>query len=826
MEQKNFWEFNFKKSEIKKALNFEKSFIFKVLKYRNFFLFFLIVSALLKNKFFFFFFLTLFLLSIEFDFYLNSFEQKTKKSKNLADYFTLEVARIFEKSLNFAKKRKIGKFQDSILLYFLLKESKEAQYLLLKSGILPDLFLASLKNEIESFPRSASFFEISPSLKEAFQKIVERQKRISVFTLLGEISFLNSTLKRELFEKGNLKSEEFSEFCEFFENFKSNLEKSKRFWEKENLVKIGTFGRDFAAGWTPYLDRFSLDLTKLVKKEKFREYFAHEKEVEMAEIILGKEEKHNLLIVGNPGSGRKSMLISLARKFALGQSLENLNFKKIKILDLPTLISQIPSIEELELILDRIFKEAERAGNVVLVIENLHHYVGVEKEEKRVGTIDLVGILSPYLLSPDFFFVGITDYLGLHTRIENYPEFLNQFSKVEIKEVSQNETLKILLDRALRYEGKLKVFVSFPAIKEIISLSEKYLPSLPFPEKAIEILDEAISLAKTRKEKIVTLSIVKETLKRKVEIPIGEIEEKEREILLNLEELLHKRVINQENAIKEVAEALKRGRAEIRLRKGPIGSFLFLGPTGVGKTETAKALAEIYFGSEKNMVRLDMSEFQNIEDIKRLLGEPGKEGLLTTPILENPFSLLLLDEFEKAHPKILNLFLQILDEGFVTDGLGRKVDFRNTIIIGTSNAGSVLILKAIEEKWNWEKTKEEVLKFIFENGIFSPELINRFDAVCLYYPLSEENLLEIVHLQLSKIKKQLEEKGIYFEIDEKLKKKIVDLGYDPRFGAREIQRVIQTKVGNLLAEAILKEEIKKGDKIKIDPEKWEVLKLI
>ncbi len=769
----------------------------------------------LKNNYFALLFLGLALVSFELNLYFQFLKTK-QEEKNLADKLDFEVAKAFSRVFEFAKERKIQVLEPFLFVYFLLKEIKKLQFVLLKCEVDVNLFLENLKNKIETLPRGNFSKNLPPVVLEIIKKT---QGKLSAFEFLGQLSFQEPNL-RETLENFNLKPEEFLEFCRFYDFLEKEFERAKKFWEWENLVKMGTIGRDFATGYTNLLDKFSFDITQSIKKQKFRHFFAHQKEVEMLETILAKEENNNALVVGNAGSGRRSIVENLARKCALGQSAEVLNFKKVKVLDLVSLISQVKSEEEVEFFLGRIFSEAENAGNIILVIENLHHYV--ETGEKVVGALNILPLLSPFLDSPNFFFVGITDYAGLHTKLEKFPEFLAKLQKIEVSEVTPKETLQILLDRALRTELTTKVFCSFLAIKEIVALCDQYLPNLPFPEKAMDVLDEAFVLAKKQKIKLIRVSLIHQIMKERTQVPIGEVEEKERKTLLSLEELLHQRVVDQDLAVKEVSAALKRARAQIKLRKGPIGSFLFLGPTGVGKTETAKALAEIYFGSEKKMVRLDMSEFQNLEDIKRLLGEPGKEGLLTTPILENPFTLLLLDEFEKAHPKILNLFLQVLDEGWVTDGLGRKVDFKNTIIIGTSNAGAPLLFKAVTEQKDWLKVKEELLNYIIENRIFSPELINRFDAVCVFKPLSKEDLLKIAELMLTKIKKQLKEQGIEFVIQESLKEKIVQLSYDPRFGAREMQRVIQEKVGNSLAEAILKGEIKRGAKVTVDPENFAI----
>jgi len=316
---------------------------------------------------------------------------------------------------------------------------------------------------------------------------------------------------------------------------------------------------------------------------------------------------------------------------------------------------------------------------------------------------------------------------------------------------------------------------------------------------------------------------VAKIITEKTRIPVGEIEVREREILLNLEDLIHRRIINQEEAVKEVSAALRRSRAEVTARKGPMGCFLFLGPTGVGKTETSKALSEIYFGSEERTIRLDMPEFQSVSDISRLIGSPGEEGLLTTKVREAPFSLVLLDEIEKAHPNILNLFLQVLDEGYLTDGLGRKVDFKNSIIVATSNAGYLLILEAIKQGVEWSQVKEKLLDELFEKAIFRPEFINRFDAVVVFRPLTKENLLDIAGLLLTKLKENLAQKDIEFSITDSLKEKIVELGYNPVFGAREMRRVIQDKVENILAQAILSGKLKRGDKVEIDPKDFKLL---
>jgi ATP-dependent Clp protease ATP-binding subunit ClpC len=807
----------FRKSGIYKAVVLEKNPIFRWRKLEKnlffglflIFLIFFFLSGFSKQ------FLGLSLLS--FNLFVISFlkdlffEQKIKNPKpqgEIFDKISFEVAKALYNSLKFSKNQRIN---SSIFLYFLLDERDPKVRFIFSRLFLP---ISELKKRLlEDRGRGEE-------IESLIGELGKEKKKIEIGDVLFVLSQKNKVLKDFLIEYG-LKSEDLKEVYEWIDYLEKEFLESKKFWKWENLIKKGRLGREWTAGYTILLDQYSFDVTKAMKYQGFRRIFAHEKEVKTMEAILASPEKNDVLIVGEAGTGRRSMIEFLANDLALGKSLPQLNFKRVVYLDLPKIISETETTEEAEKILDQIFKEAAFAGNVILVINNIHQYVGVETERK-LGIVEISGILSSYLQLPNFCCIGITTYEGLHKNLEQRPMLLEAFEKIEVKEVSEWETLKILEDRALRLEAKYKVFFTFPAIKGIVSLCSKYLPAIPFPEKAIDVIDELAVLASQRKEKIVFLKDVERVVERKAKVPIGEIEEAEKRKLLRLEELIHQRIIDQEEAVKEVSEALRRARAEITVRKGPIGSFLFLGPTGVGKTETAKALAEIYFGSEEKMIRLDMSEFQNLSDIPRLLGGPGEEGLLTTPVRERPFSLLLLDEFEKAHPKILNLFLQVFDEGHLTDGMGRKVSFKNTIIIATSNAGAEIIWEKLRETQRLEIIKEELLSYLIQNKIFTPELLNRFDGVIIFKPLTKESLLKIAELLLKKIQMRLKEKEIDFVITESLKEKIVELSYDPKFGAREMQRVIQEKVGNVLAKAILSGRIKRGMRIEINPQNFEI----
>ncbi len=592
------------------------------------------------------------------------------------------------------------------------------------------------------------------------------------------------------------------------------IKEQKQWWQEKNLRRRGTLARAWTAGFSPTLDQFSFDITESLKKQNVSRLVGHEKEMQSLERALSREQANNALLVGEPGSGRRSIVYEIAQKCLLGESTRQLNYKRVLELDIPALLAQVQQTAQREKYLNQIFQEVVQAGNIILFINDFHNYVNPGMQGKP-GALDISQSIAKYLASPQFPIIACTTFSGLHQDIEQNPGILQLLEKVEVAEISPEETFGVLSQLVFPLERKYRRFIPYQAIRDIIKFSGKYIQAVPFPKKAVDLLDEAMTYLSQTKERMLLSKHIALLISQKTQIPVGDLETKEKETLLNLEELIHTRIINQEEAVKEVASALRRARTEIGSRKGPMGSFLFLGPTGVGKTETAKALAAIYFGSEERMVRLDMSEYQNIQDTERLLGSTTQEGLFTTQVRENPFSLILLDELEKAHPNILNLFLQVVDEGHITDGIGRKVSFQHAIIIATSNAGSQLILQALKDQKDFAILKEEIIDYLFKEGIYRPEFINRFDAMVLFKPLSQEHLLKIVDLMLSKLKKNLAERGIDFAVTQPLKEKLAELGYDPKFGARNLKRIIQDKVENVFAVALLEDKLQRGDKVEM-----------
>ncbi len=769
-----------------------------------------------------------FLLFIFFKILNSFFDEKVMKldkridgSPNLAERLSFSSANAVLRSIKFAKKRKVSEISSTILLYFLLKENPNLKFVFTRALISYKDTIEEVKKAIEDIKGK----EKKPVFSENLQKVIEdfpkEKQKIMVGDVLSSLAKFDPVF-REILVRADLNAKDIRNLTLWLTLLKKQIKEEKKWWEYKNLLKRGSLARDWASGYTINMDRYSIDWFKFFKKKMFNASTGHEDEVRKIERILFKGETNNVLLIGKPGTGRKSAVMQFAQKSFLGESLPNLNYKRVIELDLSSLVSEIKSTEEVEAVLSRIFNEAVSAGNVILVIPEIHNYL---KSEEKAGILDISGIILSYLRLPQFQVIGITNYRGLHENIEKKPAILNLFGKVELSEISPEQALTALEDSIPFLEKKYKKFISYPALRDIVSYCERYLSNLPFPKKSQDILEEAVILLSRTRKKILGIDEIAQIVSEKTKIPVGRVMIKEKEILLDLENLIHQRIINQNIAVGEISAALRRARSGIRQGGKPMGTFLFLGPTGVGKTETSKALAQIYFGSEDKMIRFDMSEFQQTKDLSRLIGSIDVQGLLSVKARENPFSLILLDEIEKAHPDVLNLFLQILDEGTFRDGFGRKVDLKNTIIIATSNAGYQMILDAIKEKTEWSSLKTRILDHLFETGIFRPEFVNRFDGVVIFNPLSKENLLGIAGLQFAKLKKNLSKKNIEFVITDSLKERIAELSYNPQFGAREMKRVIQNKVEDVLAKALLGEEIKKGDKIKIDPETFKIIKV-
>lgn len=595
------------------------------------------------------------------------------------------------------------------------------------------------------------------------------------------------------------------------------LSVKKAFWEKETAE--GAIGRDWSYGYTPNLQLYARDISTIVAESRPIVVYGRENEVKQLEQVLAKSDANNALLVGEQGVGKSTIVRSLGQKIIKGNVAPPLMHKHIWELDTGRLIAGASGGGFIESRLKAVLDEAVSAGNIILFIDNIQSLLS---REEKTGAINASAILLPYLKGAGLQIIGDTSIDNYHRDIEASPEIASSFEIINVSAPKKEEVVYVLEDTIPRFEFKYNVIFTFPAVKETVRVSDRYIHDKPFPAKAIELIDNVAVAASQKDVKIITPELIDAVVSVKTEVPVGETTKSEKEKLMNLEAIIHKRVIGQNEAVIAVASALKRARSGLRRENKPIGTFLFIGPTGVGKTETAKALAEAYFSSEKKIIRLDMSEYQGADAVNRLIGaapmagQMGEQGVLTKAIKDNPFSVVLLDEIEKSNQNVLNLFLQVLDEGRLTDGMGKTVDFTNAIVIATSNAGAEMIRQSIKQGEPYEQLKKRLLDFLQQNNIFRPEFLNRFDAVVAYRPLTMEELMQVVDIMIGKVAANLKDKRITLEVTPAAKQKLVQLGFDPVYGARPLWRTVQTKLEDPLAEKMLRDEIPPESVVTID----------
>ena len=581
--------------------------------------------------------------------------------------------------------------------------------------------------------------------------------------------------------------------------------------KRPRKIKHKVMNRSWTAKPTYFLDSFSDDLTDLARHGLISSLVGHKGEYQTMIDIMNQDARNNVLLLGETGSGRQAIINELARKIVRDEVPPRLFDRRLVSLNPGEILAGIKAPGALQERMQKIMDEIAASKNIILAIPQIHDLVRAVEEQ----ALSFMSFFGPAFSSIDFPLVASTDTKNYHMLIEKRGDLAGSFNVVKVKELSKEEALQFIMREALVLEKKEGIAIGYFALKESVDLSERYLKNRLLPGKAYDLLTQAVEEAKLKKKSFVSQEDIRASLSRTTGIPISQAKGQESKQLLHLEDELHKHLIDQEPAVKAVSEVLRQARAGLEKQKGPIGVFLFVGPTGVGKTELAKTLAAVYFGGEDKMLRFDMSEYQSADSIYRLIGSQTKGGFLTERVKNQPFSLLLLDEFEKAHSDVLNLFLQVFDDGRVTDELGNVVDFTNTIIIATSNAHSLLIQNELKAG----KTIEEVRKIVKErlNDIYRPELLNRFDDIIVFKTLQPEELEKIASLKLKALFQEIEdEQAIKFAVTKSALQKIVDLGYDPKNGARPIGRAISKNIKNLIANAILSQKLKKGGKYLID----------
>jgi len=637
---------------------------------------------------------------------------------------------------------------------------------------------------------------------------------------------------------------------------------------------------------TPTLDKFSRDFTKMALEDKFDPIVGRDKEIERVIQILSRRTKNNPVLVGDPGVGKTAIAEGLAQKIAAGDVPEPLKGKRVVNLDLSGMIAGSKYRGEFEERIKKVMKEVIDSGNVVLFIDELHTLIGAGAAE---GAIDASNILKPSLARGELQIIGATTLDEYRKHIEKDAALERRFQPVRVDEPDEEAAIAMLKGLRDKYEAHHNVTITDSAIEAAVKLSNRYITDRFLPDKAIDLIDEAASkirlktftappdikqleeklteLDKEKEEAIRTEEFEKagsikreqkeiverlESLKEKwraenisgkhivdgegiadvlsgwTGIPIKSLQEEETERLRRLEEVLHERVIAQDEAVAAVARAIRRGRVGLKNPKRPVGSFLFLGPTGVGKTELSKALSEALFGSEDAILRIDMSEYMEKHSVSKLIGSPpgyvgyDEGGHFSEKVRRKPYAVILLDEIEKAHPDVFNILLQVLDDGHITDAQGRKVDFKNTVIIMTSNAGAKSIISPKKLGFtsnedaarNYEAMKKSVMSEI--KDVFRPEFLNRIDEIIVFHTLDKEDIQKIVALMVDEVAKRImENMQIELAVDAEVLANIAEEGFDSNYGARPLRRAIQTRIEDRLAEEILEGRLKAGDKIAV-----------
>ncbi len=592
------------------------------------------------------------------------------------------------------------------------------------------------------------------------------------------------------------------------------INKYKKLWSfRASLKPTGIVNRAYTSSYTPTLNKYAIDLTAQVVKEGFQYALGRENEINDVLKNLQQDMGGAVLIIGEAGIGKTMILKSIATRMVVEDVPNILKDKRLVEFNFQRAISASSNTNKLRRIIENVFEEVKHAKNIILVLDDLEELVNLRSEVAH----EIVSTLAKSLERSKLKLVATTTKIGYSRYIKPQSAISNLFDNIWLQEPTPEIAMQILLDEQSKFEKKYGLKIQFNAIKQAIDLSVKYDFSRLLPLKALDLLEDACVSALDKGLEFVSAREVEEMVSKEIGIKIGRLLDEEKKKLLNLEGEMHKRVIGQNKAIEAVASALRRARAGLAGKNRPIASFLFFGPTGVGKTEVAKTLAHVYFGDEKLLTRLDMSEFQEDENIKRLIGYMQKdgfvEGVLTGKVRQKPFSLILLDEIEKANPKVLDLFLQVLDEGFITDGIGRKVSFKSTIIIATSNIGSKEIAKAIESGLSYEETNKLALKKLKE--VLRIEFINRFDKVIMFKPLSQVEVERIAGLMLDKLKNKLLDEGIEMQYEDQLLFDLVKYGYSKTFGAREMRRAIQDMIENKIAELIISGKLKSGGRLNI-----------
>lgn len=565
--------------------------------------------------------------------------------------------------------------------------------------------------------------------------------------------------------------------------------------------RTGGIARDWSFGYIPLLERFGRNISAEIAGGGLLtvDLEAHQQALDKMIDVFGAGGRQNAVLVGPNGVGKSTLVYALAERLLDASSglPSHLKFRQVFVLDSAALIAAAPGRGELENLIMGILSEAYNAKNIILCLDDAQLFF-----EEGIGSVDLANVLQPILEAGRLRMILTMDEQRLLQIAQRNPSLYNALNRVNVPPTNRDETLLVMQDKLIITEHQRGVIYTYHALLEAYSLSERYMHDIAMPGRAFKLLESSAGYASGG---LVTAESVQRGIEETVGVKVGvATANDERETLLNLEDLIHKRMINQTRAVRVVSDALRRARAGVRNQDRPIGTFLFLGPTGVGKTELSKALADVYFGGEGRMIRLDLNEYVRPEDVSRLIADGADDpNSLTAQAMKQPFSVVLLDEIEKAHPQVLTTLLQLLDEGILRDVKNREISFRDAIVIATSNAGADRIREYIDRGYKLEQFEEQITNELISSGAFKPEFLNRFDEIVVFRPLTKPELLQVIDLILAGINKTLAAQKVVVAVDDDAKSFLVDRGYDPRLGARPMRRVVQRTVENTVAKLML-----------------------
>ncbi len=581
----------------------------------------------------------------------------------------------------------------------------------------------------------------------------------------------------------------------------------------KNKQDKGGIGRDWAFGYTPLLERLGFNVSEHVSYggSLARELDSRIQLLNSVSHTLAQAGRRNVVLVGQLGSGKTKLVYNLAEKLlAAGmETPRDLHYHQVIALDPSTLMSRAKGRGDLEDLVQRICYEALKAKNIILFLDDAHLFF-----EEGTGSVDLSNVLLPILDGGALRMILAMDEQKWVQITQHNPALAQHMNRIVVPATNEQETLSIMQNQLIVFEYQQKVVYTYQALKAAYRLSERFMAEQVMPGKALKLLESA---AQYSDGSLITQESIEHAIEQTQGVKVGTANtETERATLLNLENLIHKRMINQVRAVQVVSDALRRARAGVRNTSRPIGTFLFLGPTGVGKTELAKSVAATFFENENNLVRLDLNEYVRSEDVSRLIADPAQDShSLTAQIARQPFSVVLLDEIEKAHPEVVNTLLQLLDEGILRDINNREVSFRDAVIIATSNAGAEQIRQHIEAGQQLEQFEQQFIDELIEGNVFRPEFLNRFDEIVLFRPLTPAELVQVIDLIIQGVNKNLESQKLSVVVEGDAKHVLVEAGYDPRLGARPMRRVVQRTVENIVAAQVLNQQARPGSQIHV-----------